>query len=117
MQEESVKGIIDHIIYRNEENGYTVLSLHTDGKKLTLVGFFQVINEGESIEAFGHMTAHASYGDQFKVLRYEMREPEDREAIERCRPYAVDVSSGIETGGFKDETKMQAFVYTVRKAE
>ena len=40
-----------------------------------------------------------------------------REAIERCRPYAVDVSSGIETGGFKDETKMQAFVYTVRKAE
>ena len=83
MQEESVKGIIDHIIYRNEENGYTVLSLHTDGKKLTLVGFFQVINEGESIEAFGHMTAHASYGDQFKVLRYEMREPEDREAIER----------------------------------
>ena len=83
MQEESVKGIVDHIIYRNEENGYTVLSLHTDGKKLTLVGFFQVINEGESIEAFGHMTAHASYGDQFKVERYEMREPEDREAIER----------------------------------
>ena len=83
MQEESVKGIVDHIIYRNEENGYTVLSLHTDGKKLTLVGFFQVINEGESLEAFGHMTAHASYGDQFKVERYEMREPEDREAIER----------------------------------
>ena len=83
MQEESVKGIVDHIIYRNDENGYTVLSLHTDGKKLTLVGFFQVINEGESIEAFGHMTAHASYGDQFKVVRYEMREPEDCEAIER----------------------------------
>ena len=83
MQEESVKGVVDHIIYRNEENGYTVLSLHTDGKKLTLVGFFQVINEGESIEAFGHMTAHAAYGDQFKVERYEMREPEDREAIER----------------------------------
>ena len=83
MQEESVKGIVDHIIYRNDENGYTVLSLHTDGKKLTLVGFFQIINEGESIEAFGHMTAHASYGDQFRVVRYEMREPEDCEAIER----------------------------------
>ncbi len=83
MQEESVKGIVDHIIYRNDENGYTVLSLHTDGKKLTLVGFFQVINEGESIEAFGHKTVHASYGDQFKVVRYEMREPEDCEAIER----------------------------------
>ena len=45
MQEESVKGIVDHIIYRNDENGYTVLSLHTDGKKLTLVGFFQVIRQ------------------------------------------------------------------------
>ena len=40
-----------------------------------------------------------------------------REAIERCRPYAVDVSSGIETGGFKDEAKMQAFVNNVRKTE
>ena len=40
-----------------------------------------------------------------------------REAIERCRPYAVDVSSGIETDGFKDEAKMQAFVSNVRKTE
>ncbi len=83
MQEESVKGIVDHIIFRNEENGYTVLSLIADGKKLTLVGFFQVINEGESIEAFGRYTSHASYGEQFKVDRFEIREPEDREAIER----------------------------------
>ena len=40
-----------------------------------------------------------------------------REAIDRCHPYAVDVSSGIETGGFKDEAKMQAFVNNVRKTE
>ena len=40
-----------------------------------------------------------------------------REAIDRCRPYAVDVSSGIETDGFKDEAKMQAFVNNVRKTE
>ena len=45
-------------------------------------------------------------------------DPENvREAIERCCPYAVDVSSGIETGGFKDEAKMQAFVNNVRKTE
>ena len=45
-------------------------------------------------------------------------DPENvREAIERCRPYAVDVSSGIETNGVKDEAKMQAFVSNVKKAE
>ncbi len=81
--QESVKGIIEHIIFRNEENGYTVLSLRSKGKELTLVGFFQSVNEGESIEAFGRFTAHVSYGEQFKVERYEIREPEGREAVER----------------------------------
>ena len=37
-----------------------------------------------------------------------------REAIEHCHPYAVDVSSGIETDGFKDEVKMEAFVKNVK---
>ena len=81
--QESVKGIIEHIIFRNEENGYTVLSLRSKGKELTLVGFFQSVNEGESIDAFGRFTAHVSYGEQFKVESYEIREPEGREAVER----------------------------------
>lgn len=38
-------------------------------------------------------------------------------AVRQFRPYAVDVSSGIETGGVKDKTKMAAFVAAVRKAE
>ena len=79
--QESVRGIIDHIIFRNEDNGYTVLVLRDKGKELTCVGFFQSVNEGESIEAFGHRTSHASYGDQFRVERYEVREPEGEEAI------------------------------------
>ena len=37
------------------------------------------------------------------------------EAIEECRPFAVDVSSGIETAGRKDPTKMNAFCAAVRK--
>ena len=42
-------------------------------------------------------------------------DPENvRDAITRCHPYAVDVSSGIETDGFKDRVKMQAFVSAVR---
>lgn len=39
------------------------------------------------------------------------------EAIRTCRPYAVDVSSGIETGGVKDFSKMAAFMAAVRKEE
>ena len=81
--QESVKGIIDHIIFRNEENGYTVLDLRSNGKELTCVGFFQSVNEGESIEAFGRFTSHISYGEQFKVESYELREPEGKEAVER----------------------------------
>ena len=81
--QESVKGIIEHIIFRNEENGYTVLNLRSKGKELTLVGFFQSVNEGESIEAFGRFTSHVSYGEQFKVESYEIREPEGKEAVER----------------------------------
>ena len=37
------------------------------------------------------------------------------EAVERLHPYAVDVSSGIETDGGKDPEKMAAFVAAVRK--
>ena len=81
--QESVKGIIEHIIFRNEENGYTVLSLRSKGKELTLVGFFQSVNEGESIEAFGRFTAHVSYGEQFKVESYAFCEPETDEALSK----------------------------------
>ena len=81
--QESVRGIIDHIIFRNEDNGYTVLVLRDKGKELTCVGFFQSVNEGETIEAFGHATSHAAYGDQFRVERYEVREPEGEEAVEK----------------------------------
>ena len=37
------------------------------------------------------------------------------EAIARLRPFGVDVSSGIETGGYKDREKMTAFAAAVRE--
>ncbi|MDO4803763.1 MAG: ATP-dependent RecD-like DNA helicase [Lachnospiraceae bacterium] len=81
--QETVNGIIERIVFRNEENGYTVLSLNSKGKELTLVGFFQSVSEGESIEATGRYTSHISYGEQFKVESYETKEPEGKDAIER----------------------------------
>lgn len=81
--QETVQGFIDHIIFRNEENGYTVLSLVVEGEELTCVGFFQYINEGETIKAIGRYTEHASYGQQFKIESFETIVPTDAVAIER----------------------------------
>lgn len=81
--QDTVEGYIDHIIFRNEENGYTVLSLVVDGEELTCVGFFQYINEGEMISAKGVYTEHTSYGQQFKIESYEPVVPTDAVAIER----------------------------------
>jgi len=80
---EVVEGYIDHIIFRNEDNGYTVFSLICEGEELTCVGFFQYIHEGENIEAKGSYTEHVSYGQQFKVDSYEIKIPQDALAIER----------------------------------
>ncbi len=80
---ESLTGIIDHIIFRNETNGYTVFSMMTEGKELTCVGSFQTIQEGLTIEAEGVMTEHAVYGEQLKVDHFEIKTPESKEAIEQ----------------------------------
>jgi len=80
---DSVNGYIDHIVYRNADNGYTVLVLITDGEELTLVGSFPDIAEGQNIEAQGDYTDHPTYGRQFKVCSYEEKAPENEEAIER----------------------------------
>ena len=80
--EEQVSGTIEHIVYRNADNGYTVFTLLQEGKELTCVGFFADVSEGSSLEATGRYTEHASYGRQFKVEKYTFRAPETREAIE-----------------------------------
>lgn len=81
--QDTVEGYINHIIFRNEDNGYTVLSMIVDGEELTCVGFFQYISEGETIEAKGSYTEHVSYGQQFKIESYETKIPQDALAMER----------------------------------
>lgn len=80
---EKIAGYVEHIIYRNAENGYTVLNLAGREEEITCVGIFSAIAEGENIEAFGEYTEHPTYGKQFKVDRFEEKAPEDEEAIER----------------------------------
>ena len=80
---EKVSGYVEHIIYRNTENGYTVFELIADGEEITCVGSFQAIDEGEGLELSGGYVEHAVYGSQFKVESYEETLPEDEQSMER----------------------------------
>ena len=80
---EKLAGYVEHIIYRNADNGYTVLNLVSGEEEITCVGIFSAIAEGENIEASGDYTDHPTYGKPFKVESFEEKAPEDEEAIER----------------------------------
>ena len=53
---ETITGFVEHIVFRNEENGYTVLNLAVEEDEVTCVGVFQFISEGESVELKGEYT-------------------------------------------------------------
>lgn len=81
--EEVLEGYVDRIVYRNSENGYTVLSLVRDDIEMTVVGTFTFINEGEYISVNGNYISHPVYGEQLQMKSYEIKEPEDLFSIER----------------------------------
>jgi exodeoxyribonuclease V alpha subunit len=83
---ESLAGYVEHIIYRNADNGYTVLNLVSGEDEITCVGIFSAIAEGENIEAQGEYTEHPTYGQQFKVTSFEEKAPEGNRAVSwfRC---------------------------------
>ena len=80
---EVVTGYVEHIVFRNEENGYTVFRLENDGGEVTCVGNFNFISEGEMMELKGEYTNHSVYGVQLKVVSHTLKEPEDVVSIER----------------------------------
>lgn len=82
-EDEVINGYVDHIIYRNADNGYTVLVMICDEEEVTCVGTFSDIAEGENIEAHGSYTDHPTYGRQFAVKSFEEKAPKDEMAIER----------------------------------
>ena len=82
---ETVTGYIDHVIFRNEDNGYTVMVLKGTKKEeeLTCVGSFPAITQGASIEATGVYIHHPVYGKQFQISSFTEKMPEDTYGIER----------------------------------
>jgi exodeoxyribonuclease V alpha subunit len=80
---EEIKGFVAHIIYRNEENAYTVFELDYGKGSVTCTGFPLAISEGESCRVEGEMTQHPVYGDQLRIGTYQAIEPETTQAMFR----------------------------------
>ncbi|MCI6859148.1 MAG: ATP-dependent RecD-like DNA helicase [Eubacterium sp.] len=79
----SLEGYVAHIRFRNEENGYTVLELETTHGDEILVGNFHYIDEGEYLCAEADYVDHPAHGPQYQMKSYIVKEPEDKEAMER----------------------------------
>ena len=106
---EVVKGYVEHIVFRNEENGYTVFNIENENGELTCVGVFPYISEGEMLEMTGDYTEHAIYGQQFKVKSHEIKEAEDVVSMERYLGSGAISGVGAALAGrivrkFKEET-------------
>ena len=76
-----IEGTVLEIIFRNSDNGYTVLEADCDGKLVTCEGSIPFIQPGEYVRFYGAYTTHKTYGDQFKVASMESRLPEEDESI------------------------------------
>lgn len=76
-------GTIENIIYRNADNGYTVLELFSDeGEHITAVGSLALCNRGERVTLTGQYASHPKYGRQFKAASAKTLAPSTLSAIE-----------------------------------
>ena len=92
---ETVTGYIDHVIFRNEDNGYTVMVLKgmEEEQELTCVGTFPAITQGAAIEASGNYTTHPVYGKQFQISSYVKKSGFRRDQRDRCGTGSQDRTS------------------------
>lgn len=75
------EGIIKSIIYRNEENGYTVLSLQTSDSPITCTGIMPFFNENDQVVVEGELIYHDKYGEQINVESAKIKKPSGKKAI------------------------------------
>ncbi len=82
-EEQQLTGTVEHIVYTNDENGWTVLELETDGVLTTVVGTLPTVQVGECLRLQGDYVEHPSFGRQFKVTACESSLPSDATTILR----------------------------------
>ncbi len=74
-------GTVEDIIYRNEKNGYTVMTMLCDGVNATAVGNMSDVNIGDELKLVGGWKTHPSYGEQFSFEYYEQFMPSTTDSI------------------------------------
>ncbi len=92
MEEIIITGEVADIIFRNQDNGYTVFTITAEGDELTCVGILPQIHSGETLEIRGNWSMHAVYGKQLQVQYYEKSMPTTTAGIEKY------LSSGLLKG-------------------
>ncbi len=70
-----ITGVVEGVIFRNPENGYSVLDVSVEGKLITAVGLLSVAEPGEELQMRGQWVKHPTFGSQFKVESFERRTP------------------------------------------
>lgn len=79
-----LEGLVEEVIFTNEENGYTILVISIEKNEfVTAVGIMPYVGEGESLKLYGKWVHNAKYGRQFSVSSYEKVMPSDAAAILR----------------------------------
>lgn len=74
-KETEIKGVVESVTFRNDENGFTVLDLDCSGDLVTAVGVLPHIDAGETLRLIGHFDFHSSFGRQFKIRLCERSMP------------------------------------------
>lgn len=75
------KGVVTNIIFRNDENGYTIMAVDTADSDITCVGTMPFFNEGDNVEMEGDIVYHDKYGEQFKISTIKLVKPSSKEAV------------------------------------
>ena len=71
-----IQGTVENIVFRNKDNGYTVMDFDSNGEFITVVGEFGEITESESLSIYGNYISHPKFGMQFKAELYEQKLPD-----------------------------------------
>lgn len=104
-----LRGQIVDIIFKNENNGYTIAVFDTDDEEITVVGYLPFINCGDYLSLVGNYVVHQDYGEQFKIQTFEKIMPETEKGLENYLANGTIKGIGPATAkkivsAFKDET-------------